>query len=506
MMISELDLIKAKLAAEGRLNTSDIIKLILKDDTLSPQKAYMHIGERYYDGEHDILSHDFRESVIYEEDDTGTTIGSKFRNENNSNHHNVHNFHRQHVDQKVAYISGRAPSVTVEGAEDSAELKAFENLITVISSDEEFSDILADYETGASNKGIEWLHVYYDKLGRLQYVIVPAQGCIPLYDTQYQKELVEMIRYYQISVVRPGSEVIRKHVEWWTAEDVSHYTEDDSGEYILESCLPHWFGITNIDDKEVSREPHGWGRVPFIGLYNNSRSQSDLLRNKGLIDAYNLISSSSTNNQIDLVELYWMIQGYGGETAKAIQSKLKINKAVNITDPNGKIQAQQVTLSVSERLEWLKMLRQDIYHLGMAIDTDDETFGSAPSGVSLKFRYTQLDMKADMMIRKLKRAMKDFFWFLTEDINRTQGKSYDCSLIRFDVNKSMITNDLETVQIIAQSQGLVPDTLLLAKHPYVDDVNQAMKDMEKQKKKEASLYSDYQVTDKGGGGSDGDTE
>jgi hypothetical protein len=104
-----------------------------------------------------------------------------------------------------------------------------------------------------------------------------------------------------------------------------------------------------------------------------------------------------------------MIQGYGGETAKAIQSKLKINKAVNITDPNGKIQAQQVTLGVSERLSWLKMLRRDIFQLGMAIDTGDETFGTAPSGVALKFKYTQLDMKADRMIVKLKKAMKGVF-------------------------------------------------------------------------------------------------
>jgi len=505
LYISDLELIKEKLSVEGRLSTSDIIKKIIEDDTGNPQKAFMSIGERYYDGDHDILRHDFRRSTIYEDDANGNPVGREFENENNSNHHNVHNFHQQHVDQKVAYISGRPASVTVEGAEDNAELKTFEDMITAVTSDEEFSDTLSDLETGASNKGVEWLHVYYDKSGNFQYVIVPAEGCIPLYDTQYQKELVEMIRYYEIAVVRPGGDVIRKHVEWWTASDVSHYTEDDNGEYIFERRLPHWYGITSIDEREVRREGHGWGRVPFIPLYNNSRQMSDLTRNKGLIDAYNLISSSSTNNQIDLVELYFMIQGYGGETAKAIQQKLKINKAVSVSDPNGKIQAQQVSLDVSDRLEWLKMLRRDIYHLGMAIDTDDETFGSAPSGVALKFKYTQLDLKSDKMIVKLKKAMKEFFWFLTEDLNRKNNTVYDASLVRFDANKSMITNDLETVQIISQSQGLVPDTLLLAKHPYVDDVNQAIKELKKQKREEAEAYSSYERMTPGGGG-DGDAE
>nr|MDD4715876.1 phage portal protein [Oscillospiraceae bacterium] len=185
---------------------------------------------------------------------------------------------------------------------------------------------------------------------------------------------------------------------------------------------------------------------------------------------------------IDLVELYWMISGYGGETAGSIAQKLKINKAVSVSDPQGKIQAQQVTLNVSERLLWLKMLRRDIYHLGMAVDTDDETFGTAPSGVALKFRYTQLDMKADRMIVKLRLAMKEFFWFLAEDFRRRYGLRFDPALVRFDVNKSMITNDLETVQIINLSKGLLPDPLLLARHPFVDDVNQAMKELRKQKK------------------------
>lgn len=165
-----------------------------------------------------------------------------------------------------------------------------------------------------------------------------------------------------------------------------------------------------------------------------------------------------------------------------------MNKAVNISDPDGKVSAEQVTLSVQERLAWLEMLRKDIYHLGMAVDTDADKFGNAPSGVSLKFQYTLLDMKANELIIKLKRAMKELFWFVTQDINRKNGTNYDPTLIRFDVNKSAITNDAETVAIIEQSRGIVPDTILLSKHPFVDDVNQAMRDLAAQKKANAQTF------------------
>ena len=118
------------------------------------------------------------------------------------------------------------------------------------------------------------------------------------------------------------------------------------------------------------------------------------------------------------------------------------------------------------------MLRSDMYSLGMAIDTTADKFATAPSGVALKFLYTPLDQKANMLVVKLRRALKEFMWFVAQDINLKQGTDYDSSLIRVDVNKTVITNDAETVTMIQQSQGIVPDTILLAKHPFVDDVNQ----------------------------------
>mgnify|MGYP000753843435 FL=1 len=163
MYITNMELIKQKLAAEGRLSTSDIIKQILKDEDANPAKRYMAVGKQYYDGAHDILQHDFRQSWVYDEVETAAGIdrsGHLITNENNSNHHNVHNIYQQQVDQKTAYIVGKPPSVTVEGAEDQPELKSFEDAVTAVTSDEEFADTLNDYVTGASNKGVEWLHVY----------------------------------------------------------------------------------------------------------------------------------------------------------------------------------------------------------------------------------------------------------------------------------------------------------------------------------------------------------
>ena len=486
MYISDMELIKRKISIDGKLSMSDIIKSIIKDYLDDAQRQYMDVGQRYYDGEHDILDVDFTKSWVIDEDDDGNEYERLITNKNNSNHHNVHNYHQLLVDQKASYILGKPPTITVEGAQKSTELKKFEDRVTKYI-DEYFADISMDYVTGASNKGLEYLHIYIDRDGSFKYIVIPAQEVIAYYDSQYQQNLEAVIRFYSFAVVKPGGETVwRKKVEWWTKDDVTYYVEDEEGNFIKDADYKvnpasHFYNVTYIDGKEIKREGQSWGRVPFVPLKNNSNSSSDLKRIKGLQDAYNLLSSSSTNNQIDLVELYWMIQGYGGETAKAIQSKLRMNKAVNITDPNGRIQAEQVTLSVSERLEFLKMLRRDIYHLGMGMDVDSETFGTAPSGVALAFKYELLDKKANLLIRKLQLSLKEFFWFLTKYINDRDKTTYDSSLIKVTINKSRNVNEAEIISNIMMSRDLVPDNMLLERHPYVDDVNEAIKDLEKQR-------------------------
>ena len=326
---------------------------------------------------------------------------------------------------------------------------------------------------------------------------------LAIYDTEYQEELKELIRYYSITVLKDGRQCLRKRVEWWTEKDVTYYEETEENIYARDinrsiNPSPHFWQVTSLNGLEQRRTPHSWGRVPFIILKNNDEMTTDLQKVKGLIDAYDLISSQGTNDLLDLVALYWVIQGYGGETAKSIARKLQLNRAVNVIGSDGgKISAEQVDIPVTGRLEWLKMLRRDIFNFGMGIDVDSDRFGNAPSGVSLKFQYTLLDLKANAVSAKLKRAIKELLWYVTEDINRRNGTSYDSGLIEVSLNKTMITNDMETVQILTQSKGLISDKTIIARHPFVDDVNEELKELEAQEKKEQEKWEEN-MTARGG--------
>lgn len=284
-------------------------------------------------------------------------------------------------------------------------------------------------------------------------------------------------------------------MEWWTKQNVTYYIEKESNLFVRDTSVPvnpapHYWSIHTLDGFQKKKQGHSWGRVPFLLLKNNRNSTTDLKHIKGLIDAYDLISSEGTNNFLDLVELYWVIYGFGGDSASSLLKKLQINKAVNMLSAgsDGRVEAKQVELPVIGRLEFLKMLRKDIFHFGMGVDADSDKFGNAPSGVSLKFQYTLLDQKAGAMIAKLKKVIKELLWFVTEDYNSKHHTVYDAKDIQIDINKNIITNDVETVNMIQASKGIVSDKTLLSMHPFVSDVNAEMQEIEAQEQKELEKF------------------
>ena len=65
--------------------------------------------------------------------------------------------------------------------------------------------------------------------------------------------------------------------------------------------------------------------------------------------------------------------------------------------------------------------------------------------------------------------MKDFLWFVANDY--FDGEFFDMNIVDININLNSITDDKETMEILAMSKGIVSEKTLLGKHPFVDDVN-----------------------------------
>jgi SPP1 family phage portal protein len=490
-----MDLINWRIQSAAPMTNEEILAELIEGHRESPERKKALIADRYHHGDQDIKDKDFQTATILDENDQEVD----FVNKNRSNMKMQHKFLFSQVEQKIGYICSKEPTISVDDAETTEDGKGnldyqYQNELSG-STDAKFRKNLLQWIRKASLHGAAWLHEYKDSRGALRQIIIGRDCFIPIYDTVFDQELREGIYYFDLVVREGTNEKIVTKAQWWTDKQVTFYVGDE-GEFTLDpdysvNPAPHFWEVTLTTKKDgvtpvvKKRVPKTWERIPFIELANNNNKLTDLEPVKDLIDAYDLVASKGTNNLMDFNEFYAVIQGFGGDTASAIVKKLEINRAVSVNSQGGHVDMKQLDLQMAGRIDWLKELWKAIHVFGQAVDVTNDQLGNAPSGISLEFQYTLLDLKADNMIIEAENALKEHLAFLTLELNRKEGKDYDSEKVHVTFNKSRITNDKELVDMINESINFVPDRILLAAHPLVHDADQAYKDLMEQREKQA---------------------
>ena len=478
---------------------SRIIKELITQFNMSDIKKKMLEGERYFRDKNDILKKDLNSYTVFDQK-TGNT--KKIKNENKSNEHIPHGFYWKQVNQKKAYVGGKPITITYNSPTDIKKgdtVKKAENKLTnmvwnILGAD--FEKLLKNRLKEASNKGRAWLHPNY-RNGKLVFEKYPSEECIPIYDNETQTYLTGFLHFYTIQDLTGEKAEDRIYVEYWDENEVRYFIETKVGDTTVyledvtrERPECHWYreiydsALNNL--KKIER--HSWGKVPFIEIENNEEKMTDLEPIKPLIDAYDLINSNFVNTVEDLKEIIWLINGYGAEDLLALIENLKVNGVARTNDTAGKIDAKLLPIPYEARQALLKGLKELIYEFGRAVDTTNkDLIGQAPSGVSLEFLYTDLDMKADDSIGGLTSAIYEVLWYVLQDL-KMQGKipqginEFD---FKIEFNKSRIFNENEKINTL-NNDNILSTRSKLEKHPLCDDVEielQRIKEEQKEKMK-----------------------
>lgn len=481
--LTQTDIVNLKINLDSASIESDQLQDLISKDLASDAKQAMFEGVNYYNAEHDIL-----DRIKYYFVDQ-TRLVDQF----SANNKLPHPFHKMLVDQKASYIAGQPIKIGTKESAKETESDMDEELQEHLSGylGDEFNDLVNDWIIGSSNKGVEWVHPYIDEDGILRIVIMPAEQIIPIYDSQYQNKLLAVIRYYIVEYIgEDGATQERYKAEFWTSTDVTYYYEEDSGQFILDpeveiNPAPHWQIVKSNGNTPESKS---WGKVPFIPLENNSGTKTDLQPIKHLIDAYDSVKSGWVNDIDDFQELIMVLRGYSpmslinkdgmSELAQFMQN-LKANKVISV-DNDGGVDSLRSEIPVEAKNKFLELTRNEIFYFGEGVDTSADNFGTAPSGVALKFLYSSLDIKSNRIIRKLTVSLKELMYFVLEWINFKEGKKYNYEVLTFTFNKSIIINKKEEIEAIKASEGDVSRRTRLEHHPLVSDVEEELERLEEE--------------------------
>ncbi|GAK01496.1 phage portal protein [Geomicrobium sp. JCM 19055] len=440
----------------GDVGLSEMVQKLIEEHDASRFKE----GERYYFNEGDIKQ---RQKQYYKD-------GELVEDESKANHKNAHGWHKLLVDQKVAYLVSKP--IVVESESDYF-MKRLDDFFGDF-----FNDMINESVKNASNKGVEYWHPYIDEEGNLDYLQVPPEQLIPIYDYSNPRQPMEAaLRYYQVSIY--GEKVIR--AEWWERDKVT-YLISGGGTFTLDpneevNPAPHYY---------YDESGYAWERVPFIPFRNNQEEKSDLTFYKDLVDDYDRLASDGSNNFEEIQELIYVLKGFDGTNLSEFLTNLKHYKVIK-TDGDGGVDTKKAEIPMESLETKLNRTQDDIVAFGMGVNPKQDAFGSNPSGVSLKFLYSLLDMKASTMERKFTSALKQLVWFIKEYLAIADNHTFE-EKIKFTFNKTMIFNENESIDNSVKSAAVTSLETALSNHPWVTDVEAEKKKIQEEREKMRDPY------------------
>lgn len=431
------------------LNENEI-KALIDADQASERKKRAAVGQRYYEGKHDIL--DFR--MFYFNAD-GELVEDKAR----ANMRIPHPFFTELVDQLAAYmLSFEDNPIRAKEAADGLQdyLDAY--------FDDDFWSEIGDLITGASAKGFEYLYAYKDENDHLAFQCADSLGVVEVRARDTDAGAACVIYWYTDRIDKGKKKIYRIQVHG--PNDITYYVmTSDDGRVMLDSSRPI-NPMPNVIYRDEAGQLYGKGLgfIPFWRLDNCKKQASSLWAIKRIIDDYDLMKCGLSNNLADFDHPLYVVRGFDGDNLTELATNLRTKKIIGTPDASGGVDVQTVAIPYEARKANMEEDEKNIYRFGMGFNSAQVGDGNV-TNVVIRSRYTLLDLKANKLEKQLRKMLREIIRVVLDEINAEHGTDYQMSDVYFDFVRNVPTNEAENVENDykrAQTVQLEVNTLLSA--------------------------------------------
>ena len=269
---------------------------------------------------------------------------------------------------------------------------------------------------------------------------------VPLYDED-DGGLKSGIRFWQIDNDKP----LRA-----TLYELDGYTDyikrkDKEIEVFAEKRKYTETKVSNAVEGDIILDGENYPGFPIVPLWNANR-QSDLVGNRGTIDAYDLMVSGLINNVSDGEFIYWILKNCGGmnevDDAKFIE-QLKLTRVAHADGDDGAgVEAHNVSVEFEASAEAIDRLERQLFKDFMALKVDDIAAGATND--QIQAAYEPINQKTD----QFEYQVTDFIQGILELAGIEDEPTY---------TRSQMSNQSELLEMVLQCAEYLDDEYVTTK-------------------------------------------
>ncbi len=364
--------------------------------------------------------------------------------------------------------------------------------------------LLKNAGKAALNGGIAWLYPYFDGEGKLRFRLFPAYEVLPFWRDSEHTELDCAVRLYIVQEYEGDTPVLIEKAEVYDLDGVHRYIfkngslipDDDNGDY---GYSPYVLA----DGKGFN-----WEKIPLIAVKYNENETPLLKRVKSLQDGINVMLSDFENNlQEDARNTILVLKNYDGTNLGEFRKNLATYGAVKVRsdgEAGGGVETLEINVNSDNYKVILEIFKKAIIENGMGFDAKDDRLSGNPNQMNIQSMYSDIDLDANDMETELQAAFEDILWFVNVYLLNIGEGDFLGESVNIIFNRDMLMNETEAIANCRASVGILSDETIVGQHPWVDDSQQEMERLKKQREEaqkefEAQQgYNPFAQKEKGG--------
>lgn len=346
-----------------------------------------------------------------------------------------------------------------------------DNLIQDLSMIFEYNDEAdenAELAKNASIYGVAYEMLYVSEEDKMiRFKSLNPKEIIPIFDKTVEQNLMAVIRYYDdYDVVADKTYTL---VEVIDNAMIRRYKMDNS--FLLLEEYPHYFGM-----------------VPVAIFKNNEEERGDFESVISLIDAYDKMESDTLNDFEYFVDAYLALYGFTADDKDVADMK---ENRILLMDEGTKAEwlIKQTSDTYVENMK--NRLDADIHKFTKCPNMSDKEFASNASGVAIKFKLLGTENLVSIKERKFKRGLQQRLELMSM-INSVLGEGFDWRAIDIIFTRNIPSNDADIANVVNALKDIVSDETLLAQIPFVEDVQDELERLKKEREESKELNPFFQ--------------
>ena len=430
----------------------------------SEARKLMLTGERYYNGDHDILQRQRTARSGKDEQEVKGVPNCKI----------VDNQYARLLEQKVNYMLANPVSVR---SKDPAYAEALTEIFG-----EDFDRTLKSVCVDSINYGVAYVYVTLGPDGKLLFCRIPAVEVLPFWRDANHTEMDMAVRIYKRVVYEGKNRTIKEFAEVYKPEGVEFYRLE-SGRLIPDAQTAA--GYVSFNDANGEVKDYTWGRIPLAAFKYNHKEEPLIKCTKSLQDSLNLAHSDFANsNAEDARNTILVLKNYDGTNLEEFRHNLNTYGVVKVrADQGGGVDTLKIDVSPAAYEALRDAMKRALVENAKGYDAREDSGRGNVNELNIKSMYSDIELDIAGMETEYQAALQQLLYFVNVYLASAGKGDFSGEKAEFTFTHSIMVNEGGLIDNIVKSADYVSKDTLMAKHPWIADV-EAEKDRLKEQMEE----------------------